>query len=296
MTEQQGPIAVCIKWVPTRPEIDPLSGTVVTDPRFSGPSPADLAALEWALRVGQARQLAVTTVTVGPAEADAVLRRAVAHGASRAVRIAVPGHDDPGSATVAAALAQVCTEASLVFCGDHSLDRGSGSVPAFLADELGYGQALGCTGLELSTDRIVAERRLDQGRRERLSVTGPTVLSFEGGLEVRRAPLDATIDAAEAPIEVVTVTTPERPPSPVVTRRGPYRPRARVLAPPEGSTLDRIRQLTGVGQERAAARVLEVDPRAGAEAAIEQLREWGYLEPAEDRPTDSADDDPVTTR
>ena len=43
-----------MKWVDRRPEVDPLTGAVHTDARTSGPSDADEAALEWALRIGEA--------------------------------------------------------------------------------------------------------------------------------------------------------------------------------------------------------------------------------------------------
>ena len=48
-------IAVCVKWVDLRPEIDALTGAVSTDERRFGFSSADEAALELALRIVQAR-------------------------------------------------------------------------------------------------------------------------------------------------------------------------------------------------------------------------------------------------
>ena len=55
------------------------------------------------------------------------------------------------SAVVATAIAAVLGAARItsVWCGDHSLDRGSGAVPAFLAAELGSAQALGLVDVEL---------------------------------------------------------------------------------------------------------------------------------------------------
>ena len=70
------------------------------------------------------------------------LREALAVGAARAVRIDAPG-DVRRATPVAAALATVVAGATWVVCGDVSADRGSGSVPAFLAAELGVAQALG---------------------------------------------------------------------------------------------------------------------------------------------------------
>ncbi len=276
-------IAACLKWVPTRPEIDPLTGTITTDERFSGLSPADRAALEWALRVADVRNAEVVAISVGSAAADAGLREAMAHGASSAYRIHC---DEPHLLTsrdVARGLASACGRASLVFCGNHSLDRGSGSVPAFVAHELGFGQALGCVGLECTTgghiaEPLVAERRLDQGRRERLSTDRATVLSFEGGQELRRAPLGAAIGSPDLPIHVRELPSTAGPGSTSVVGSGPFRPRARMLAAPDGSTPDRIKQLTGVDRERPASQQLELDADEAAETVLNRLREWGYLD------------------
>jgi len=285
-------VVVCLKWVATRPEIDPLSGAVRTDDRFSDISPADKAALEWALRIAEAEGLAVRAVTVGPTAADAGLLQAQALGATT-TRVRASGNGRGTSRSVAAALAAVAGQAQLVFCGDHSLDRGSGSVPGFLANTLGHGQVLGCVGLKIGSvaraagagTGFVAERRLDQGRRELLAIEGPTVISFEGGLALRRAPLAATMAVSEADIDVrdAPIGDEAEPDPPAVIGVGPYRPRPRILNPPRGSTSERVRLLTGAGQEQPPSQRLELDPPAAAQAAIEQLRAWGYLE-AQDRP------------
>ncbi|MGI9598208.1 MAG: mycofactocin-associated electron transfer flavoprotein beta subunit, partial [Acidimicrobiales bacterium] len=209
-------VVVCLKWVPISPEIDPLTGVVTTDQRFRGLSPADRTALEWALRIAEVGGGSVTAVSLGTDDAEAGLREALAHGASAAARVAAAQPDQLTSRAVARALAPSCGPASLVLCGDHSLDRGSGSVPAFLAAELGLGQALGCIRLETTADGavvrpLVAERRLDQGRRERLAITGPAVLSFEGGLELRRAPLGPAIESADVAIPVVQPAPVDEP-------------------------------------------------------------------------------------
>ena len=53
------------------------------------------------------------------------------------------------SAAVAPALAAVAAGRDWVVCGDVSADRGSGSVPAFLAAELDAAQALGLVAVGL---------------------------------------------------------------------------------------------------------------------------------------------------
>jgi electron transfer flavoprotein beta subunit len=126
-------IAVLLKRVDLRPSADPLTGTVTHDPH-GGLSASDQCALELALRVAEAEQLPVRAVTAGRVESDDVLRLALGAGVDEVIRIDL--HPDSSSADVAAALATEVGQARYVFCGDSSLDRGSGSVPAFVAGHL----------------------------------------------------------------------------------------------------------------------------------------------------------------
>lgn len=270
-------IGVCLKWVERRPEVDPLTGDVATDPRTSGASPADQAALEWALRLADAWDDEVTALTAGPPAAEPVLREALAAGAARAVRVDLA--DDAASEAVAAGLAAALDAAGsmAVVCGDWSLDRGSGAVPAYLAAHLGAAQALGLVDLEPGPPgRVRAERRLDGGRREWLAVAAPMVLSVEGRARLRRADLEGILAAREAPIEV-------RPGPPaharVPLRTGPYRPRARVLPAPGGaSARERILALTGALVDRTPPEQVVLDPAPAADRLLAQLRAWGYLD------------------
>jgi electron transfer flavoprotein beta subunit len=263
-----GPIVACLKWVahPGEPN----------DERFAGMSPADQSALEFALQQAAAMGVGVVAVTVGPAGAENVLREALACGATRAVRIA--SARPMLSADVAAAIAAVVPDTAWVWCGDYSLDRGSGSVPAFLAARLRAAQALGIIAITPAAHGVIdATRRLDGGRRELLSVAAPAVVSVEGGTAVlRRAGLGALRAALAAPIEIVQPTTPAAPYDAVVH---PYRPRARALAAPTGeAALDRLRALTDAGAAVSArGEQVTLAPPAAAAKIAAALREWGYL-------------------
>lgn len=279
--------AACLKWVVQWPEATTVLADELPDGRFAGVSAADRAALEWALRTrdvsaaaGRART-PVVAVTVGPPGADSVLRDALACGADRAIRIDLP-FGAPSRAVavaVAASLRHLLDACSTIWCGDHSFDRGTGSVPAYLADELGIMQALGLVGVELADGAITALRRLDGGRRERLSITGPAVLSVEGSTAMlRRAPLRGLL--ARPAIEVVTVDAgasgPVVPAHPTESR--PYRPRARTYAPPSGRTaLERVKSLTAAGAAVAHGETVTLEPDAAAERILAALSEWGYL-------------------
>ncbi|MEI7885758.1 MAG: mycofactocin-associated electron transfer flavoprotein beta subunit [Actinomycetes bacterium] len=278
-------IVACVKWAELRPEIDPLHGSVEIRPRSSGISSSDFAAVESALRIAEAWAQAgtpssVTVLCAATADAEESLYEFFAAGVSRVVRLDLA--EQRSSAEVAELLAAelrpLALDAQLVICGDVSADRGSGSVPAFLAHELGSAQALGLIELKPTQPRhLEATRRLDGGRRERLIVTTPAVVSVEGSVaDLRRSSLAATLDAKNKTIEV-------RSSQPIaaaeIYRLRPWRPRSRVLPPPVGEdALSRIVELTGAQTHSSASRTLVLDPEQAAEAVLTQLVAWGYLE------------------
>lgn len=256
-------VVACLKWVTPRAD---------DDDRFAGISAADQSALEFALQSAQPGE-DVVVVCAGPVGAERALRDAVACGVTRAVRIDL----DPraSSSAVASAIASVVTGARLVWCGDYSLDRGTGSMPGFLAARLGIGQALGLIDVTIAHDAMTVVRRLDGARREIVRVSGPAVLSVEGSTaRLRRASLRGVLAADTATIDVVTG------PSSVVDTvdEKPFRPRARALAAPAGaSALDRVRSLTDAGSVTARSETVVLDPPAAAARIVSTLREWGYL-------------------
>ena len=275
-------IAACVKWVDLNPDIDPLRGTVEARPHGAGLSEADHAAVELALRIAEQWGGEVVVTCAGPPEADAALRELLGAGAQRALRVepeSPHGAVAPTSAEVARMLVDAWGDArpDLVVCGDASVDRGSGSVPAFVAHELGAAQALGL--VEVTPEqpgRLTAVRRLDGARREVLAVGTPAVVSVEGSVAtLRRAPLSAVLAARDREVEVHRVLRADAGEEP---RLRPWRPRPRALPAPEGDrALERIVALTGAHVERTPPRTLVLDPPEAAEAILAQLREWGYL-------------------
>jgi electron transfer flavoprotein beta subunit len=281
-TDRPAPrIGVAIKFVPLRVEVNPLTGAVSADDRLSGASPADEAALEYALRLAGSwgRGWQVVVASVGDRRCEAVLRDALARGASHATRVDLPA--DAASPAVAACLAAALGDCDLVLCGALSLNRGSGSVPAFLADQMSAAQALGLVSLtDLGPGRLEVERRLDGGRRERLEVSAPGVLSVEAsGVRLRRAALPAVLRARTAALEVLPSPVPYAQDPASGTRR-PYRPRPKRLPAPAAalSSRDRVLALTGALTERRAPAVLRTtDAAAAADALLQFLRERNYV-------------------
>jgi electron transfer flavoprotein beta subunit len=254
-------IAVCIKWL----------GVSET----SGMSAADEAAIEIALRHAEATRGSLIAVSVGGPAADQCLRHALSCGVSTAIRVDAP--DDMDSVSVAAALGPVVAHSTAVWCGDYSGDRGSGSVPAFLAALLNRQQALGLVSVDF-VEPLRVIRRLDGGRREVLRVTGQAVLSVEGSVaRLRRAPLRAALTAQQAEVLPYGTTLVQSGNTSGIAMH-PYRPRARVLPAPIGVTpLERLRALTDASAAPQPGETIEASPADAAKRIIEVLTDWGYI-------------------
>jgi electron transfer flavoprotein beta subunit len=288
-------IGVALKPAPGRVGVDPLTGVAEPDRVPAGASAAGLAALEIALRMRDAWQTQVVAVTAGPADAEPMLRDALALGADHAIRIEVPlghtagwGHGTgvPGTpsalATAAGLLANALAGCAVVLCGDGSHGSGTGAVPALIAAHGGRAQALGLTRAEPGPrpGTVYAERRLDGGWRERLLARAPMVLSVEGGAaQPRRAGLDAVLASRNADITVLAgapAGAPGEEEGAMIVM--PYRPRARILPAPGGETpLDRVMSLLGTGTHHGQTERVDADPPAAAKRIADQLRHWGYL-------------------
>ena len=198
-----------------------------------------------------------------------------ASGAHELVHIAAEGQSS--SAHVAHELAQHLHDCASVWCGDYSLDRGSGSVPAFLASTLGAQQALGIVGITSSevSNTLDLLRRLDAGRREIVRVEEPFVVSVEGSLAtLRRASLASTLRPTATLVDASLVSHS----APSFGEFSPFRPRPRTIAAPVGETaLDRIKSATSANSPQKHSEIVTLVPEAAAQFIVERLTEWGYL-------------------
>ena len=284
-------IVAAMGWSWQEADVDPLTGAISASPHDRGPERADFAALEHALSLAEKWDAQVIAATVGPAEADEMLKDALAAGATGALRVEparrssrprpaeLVGGGQNRPAALAAALRDRYGVPDLVLCGDHSADRGTGSFPAFLAAALNAAQALGVVRLEPEGDgELRVHRRLDGGRREVLRVRRPAVVSVEAaGVRLRRAGLPETLASRRAVVPVIDAPAVAGHRVPVLGAH-PYRPRPRELPVPSGTALHRTLQLTGALVERTPPTVVgPLPPEQAADELLGYLRRRGYL-------------------
>ena len=137
-------IVVCIKQVPDTTEIklDPITGTLIRDGVPSIMNPDDKAGLEEALRLKDKYNAHVTVITMGPPQAEAILREAYAMGVDRAILLTdrkFGGADTLAtSKTIAAALKKI--DADLIIAGRQAIDGDTAQVGPQIAEHLGLPQ------------------------------------------------------------------------------------------------------------------------------------------------------------
>lgn len=309
-----GPLIVaCLRITDLRPGVDPLVGSVTRDRLGVGLTPADAAALEHALRLAATWAARVVAVCLGPQSVEPVLRDVAALGVD-VVRVPLgdegDGHryvgelveDERGLARTLVAAMAPFGPPDLVLCGDRSVDRGTGALPAYLAHELGASQALGLVALgpgvedgTASGRSLLAERRLDAGWRERLLVPLPAVCSVEGaGVRLRRASLTGALAAAASPVPVdrsLAVAIATAPGNFHIGAPEPFRPRPRVLpAPDDSDPRLRLLALTGALVAHEPPTVVQPSDAAGAvDVLLAFLARHGYVDRDGAAPTGGTD-------
>jgi electron transfer flavoprotein beta subunit len=171
----------------------------------------DACALEEAVRLRERLDdVEVVAITVGSADSEPALRRCLALGADRAVRVdATPR--DPISTARALAAAIGREPVDLVLAGAQSSDSVQGSTGTALAELLGLPRVaivtqLGWDGCGPAT----VDRELEGGLVDVVEVDTPAVLTIQTGInEPRYANLRAIKQAEQREIEIVEADSGE---------------------------------------------------------------------------------------
>jgi Fe-S oxidoreductase/electron transfer flavoprotein alpha/beta subunit len=219
----------------------------------------DDTALEQALRLVESLGRGeVVAVTVGPPEADEALRKALAKGAHRAVRVWDAALADADPIAVARMLAGVAQQEQpdLVIAGAQSADQANGATGTALARLLGWT----CTALVVDTEwdggaTLSAVRELEGGLRHSVRIAAPAVITMQTGANTPRyATMRMIKQARQKPLAVVEAGG----------EAGAYAAAriAAMAAPPQ----TRARMLEGTPAEVAAALLQLIRDKMGSRA------------------------------
>ncbi|SHI33586.1 electron transfer flavoprotein subunit beta/FixA family protein [Parasporobacterium paucivorans] len=158
-------IIVCIKQVPDTNEVklDPVTGTLIREGVPSIMNPDDKAGLEAALRIKDQTGAEVTVISMGPPQADAVLREGLAMGADKAILLtdrAFGGADTwATSSTLAAAIRNV--EYDLIFTGRQAIDGDTAQVGPQIAEHLGIPNVSYAEEVKMEGTAVIVKRQFE---------------------------------------------------------------------------------------------------------------------------------------
>jgi len=152
----------------------------------------DTCAVEQAIRFREqlGGDASVTVLSIGASRVVETIRKALAMGCYHGVHI-----DDPLAAErdpwqIASMIAGFAAGRGfdLVFTGMQSEDRSSAQVGLLVAERLGMACVTGITAFEWRDGSIKVERELEGGRRCRLRLNAPALLTCQLGLNTPRYP------------------------------------------------------------------------------------------------------------
>ena len=168
-------------------------------------NPNDEFALTRAVWLQQKQGATVTVLTVGNAATEVTLRKCLAIGADKAVRIDTEPTD---GFAVASEINAFCKQQSfdLILVGRESIDYNGGMVGGILATLLDIPFVVNCTRLEIADGKATMQREVDGGK-ETLSSSLPIVIAGQKGLveesDLIIPNMRGIMQARQKPLEVV---------------------------------------------------------------------------------------------
>ena len=254
-------IVVCIKQVPdtTEIKINPATGTLIRDGVPSIMNPDDKGGLEMALRLKDQYGAEVTVITMGPPQADAILREAFAMGADRAILLtdrAFAGADTLAT-SYALAGALRCLDYDLVIGGRQAIDGDTAQVGPEMAEHLELPQISYVTGLEFDGKNTLTVKKETEEGYQMLSVEMPCLLTvLATANKARYMTVSGIMDSFEKEVEIWTAAKIDIAPEKLGLKGSPTRVKKSFTKAQKG-----------------AGETFEVDAEEGVNIIINKLKE-----------------------
>jgi electron transfer flavoprotein alpha/beta subunit len=229
-------IIVCIKQVPDAKDVrlDPVTNTLAREGVQSIMNPYDQHAVEEAVSLKEQLGGEVTVLSMGPPQAEEVLKQAISCGADNAVLIsdrAFAGADTWATSYTLAKAVEKIGDFDLILCGKQAIDGDTAQVGPGLAVQLDIPFITCIQKIRTASDKeLVMERMMDDGYDVVAAnypmlltvvkdINQPRVPSLKGKMKAKKAEIrifsasdvgaDATkIGLAGSPTQVVDVFPP----------------------------------------------------------------------------------------
>ena len=164
-------IIVTVKQVPhtDNVKIHPKTGTLIREGVPGIINPEDKNAIEEALRIKESHDdVEITVLSMGPPQAERVLREALSMGADRAFLVsdrAFAGADTLATSYVLSVAVKKIGEYDLILCGTQAIDGETGQVGPQLAEGLGLPQATYAEKITIQENRVTVKSNFGSATR-----------------------------------------------------------------------------------------------------------------------------------
>ena len=186
-------IIVCIKQVPgtSEVELDPVTGVLIRDARNTKMNPYDLYAIETALRIKGLTGATVTAISMGPPQAEQVLREALWMGCDDAVLLSdrkFAGADVVATSYALSSGIKKQGGFDLIVCGKQTTDGDTAQVGPEIAEHLriphiSYVDRL----VEIKDKSLVVSVSMDKTTEE-WEIDFPCLITVDKGIFTPRLP------------------------------------------------------------------------------------------------------------
>lgn len=123
-------------------------------------------------------------VTVGTADAEPIIRKALALGGDEAIRINMEPED---SYATAEQISHLASEYDLILTGKETIDHNNGAIGGLLAGFLDRPYVSLATSLDVNGNSLMVKREIEGGE-ETVEVSLPTIISCQKGMAEARIP------------------------------------------------------------------------------------------------------------
>ncbi|MDR0291221.1 MAG: electron transfer flavoprotein subunit beta/FixA family protein [Elusimicrobium sp.] len=163
-------IVVCLKQVPdsTQVKVDPKTGTLIRAGVPSILNPYDHYALERALEIKAKTGAALAVLCMGPAQAAAVIRLALALGADKGVLLsdrAFAGSDTWATSYALSQAIKKLGKTDLIICGQMAIDGDTAQTGPGIAFHLNIAQLTFCTAVDSDGKKVTVRKLIDGGHQ-----------------------------------------------------------------------------------------------------------------------------------
>lgn len=250
---------VCVKQVvdTSQMEVDPDTGRLKRNTANSILNPMDRNALEAAFALREQTGGTVTVLTMGPPQAETVLREAAGMGADDlylATDRAFGGADTLATSYTLAHVIEKIGSFDLIFCGQESIDSNTAQIGPEIAATLGIADVSGALDIQFKDGVLLVKRQMGDGA-DIVELKMPAVITATSSLNhPRYQSLKGILEKDGREIHNVTAADLPVDPTRIGGKGSPTQvAKVRPVVPPKKENL----VISNCSDEEAAAKLAE---------------------------------------